>query len=92
MDWARRGPDRFADVQATVRTFDAVTRSGTVLLDDGTELPYDADAFDAGHIRLLRVGQRVRIEIDGSDAPGDRPPSADTQVTYLTILTLPDRR
>jgi 2-phospho-L-lactate/phosphoenolpyruvate guanylyltransferase len=67
-------------VQATVRSFDPVTRSGSVLLDDGTELGYDAPAFDAGGVRLLRLGQRVRIETDGP------------RVTYLTIATLPDRR
>ncbi|HEU4674781.1 MAG TPA: hypothetical protein VFS29_02260 [Motilibacteraceae bacterium] len=50
-------------MQATVRTFDAGTRSGTVLLDDGVELPYDAAAFDAGGLRLLRVGQRVRLDV-----------------------------
>jgi hypothetical protein len=63
-------------VQATVRSFDPDTRSGTVLLDDGTELPYDRPAFDAGGIRLLRVGQRVRIEVEGE------------QVSFLTIATL----
>ncbi len=63
-------------MQATVRSFDANSRSGTVLLDDGTELPYDRPAFDAGGIRLLRVGQRVRIEVDGA------------RVTFLTIATL----
>jgi 2-phospho-L-lactate guanylyltransferase len=55
-----------------------------VLLDDGVELPYDRDAFDAGGVRLLRVGQRVRIETrDGGDG---------RTVSYLTIATLPDRR
>jgi len=34
-------------VQATVRRFDAATGAGTVLLDDGVELPYDGAAFDA---------------------------------------------
>jgi len=63
-------------VQATVRGFDPATRSGTVLLDDGTELPYDRPAFDAGGLRLLRVGQRVRIEVVGA------------RVTFLTVATL----
>jgi hypothetical protein len=63
-------------VQATVRSYDPTDRSGTVLLDDGTELPYDRPAFDAGGVRLLRVGQRVRIEVDGP------------RVTFLTIATL----
>jgi 2-phospho-L-lactate guanylyltransferase len=53
------------DVQATVRTYDAATRSGSVLLDDGVEIPYDAEAFDAGGLRLLRPGQRVRLDLDG---------------------------
>lgn len=78
------GWDRFAGVQATVRTFDARTRAGSVLLDDGIELTYDATAFDAGGIRLLRVGQRVRVETQ--DGPDGR------AVTFLTIATLPDRR
>ena len=67
-------------MQATVRSFDAVTRSGTVLLDDGTELPYGSSAFDASGVRLLRLGQRVRIEVD--QAPGGR------EVSFLTIATL----
>jgi 2-phospho-L-lactate guanylyltransferase len=71
-------------VQATVRRFDPATRSGTVLLDDGTELPYGDTAFDASGLRLLRVGQRVRVEVAGTPA-GPR-------VTFLTIATLPDRR
>lgn len=70
-------------MQATVRYFDATTRSGTVLLDDGTELPYDDLAFARGGIRLLRVGQRVRITVSDRGGPA--------RVTSLTIATLPDR-
>jgi cold shock CspA family protein len=68
-------------VQATVRSFDPATRSGTVLLDDGVELPFDSAAFDASGLRLLRVGQRVRIEtaVGGHGRPA---------VTFLTIHTL----
>lgn len=68
-------------MQATVRSYDPATRSGSVLLDDGVELPYDRGAFDA-RLRLLRSGQRVRITIEGA------PPA--TRVTFLTIATLPD--
>jgi hypothetical protein len=67
-------------MQATVRTYDEVSRSGTVLTDDGTELSYDADAFIAGGLRLLRFGQRVRIRTD----------AAACRVTFLTLVTLPD--
>lgn len=52
-------------MQATSYTYDSRTRSGSVLLDDGTPLPFDAAAFDAGGLRLLRPGQRVRIDIEG---------------------------
>ena len=51
-------------MQATVRTFSPQTRSGTVLLDDGSGLEFDAPAFDAGGFRLLRPGQRVRVSVE----------------------------
>lgn len=65
-------------MQGTVRSFDPDTRGGTVLLDDGTELPYDASAFDAGGLRLARIGQRVALRAD-----------ADGRITALTLATLP---
>jgi len=68
-------------MQATVRTYDPQTRSGSVLLDDGIELPYDTAAFDAGGLRLVRFGQRVRIEVY----------PARERVTFLTLATLPTR-
>lgn len=52
-------------MQATAYTYDAGTRTGSVLLDDGTPVPFDAAAFDAGGLRVLRPGQRVRIETEG---------------------------
>ena len=51
-------------MQGTVATFDAQTRSGTLLLDDGSELSFPAAAFDASGLRLLRLGQRVTIAAD----------------------------
>ncbi|TDB70129.1 cold-shock protein [Micromonospora sp. KC723] len=53
-------------MQGTVASFDAQTRTGVLLLDDGTELAFPARAFDASGLRLLRLGQRLRVEI-GSD-------------------------
>ncbi|MEV0280586.1 hypothetical protein AB0I22_29950 [Streptomyces sp. NPDC050610] len=55
-------------MQATAYTYDFETRSGSVLLDDGTPLPFDAAAFDAGGLRLLRPGQRVRIEVASAES------------------------
>jgi hypothetical protein len=67
-------------MQATAYTYDSGTRSGSVLLDDGTPLDFGADAFDAGGLRLLRPGQRVRIEVTGE--------GADRRITFLTLQTL----
>lgn len=69
-------------MQASVHSFDPDTRSGNVLLDDGTLLPYDRNAFDRGGMRLARVGQRVRIRTEGE--------GADRRVVFLTLATLPD--
>ena len=70
-------------MQATVRSYDAATRSGSVILDDGTELSYDGPALLSSNVRFLRSGQRVRIEVVGT--------GRDVRVAFLTIATLPDR-
>ncbi|HEY7043428.1 MAG TPA: hypothetical protein VH419_07160, partial [Nocardioidaceae bacterium] len=62
--------------QGTVWAFDPDAQSGSVVLDDGTSLPFDARAFAVSGLRLLRPGQRVRVEV------------SDGAVTGLTILTL----
>jgi hypothetical protein len=64
-------------MQATVKAYDGETRSGSVLLDDGTELAFGALAFDAGGLRLLRLGQRVNIAVDGE------------WITAITLSTFP---
>ncbi|MGJ5891520.1 hypothetical protein ACSCBZ_06225 [Streptomyces niveiscabiei] len=64
-------------MQATAYTYDPETRTGQVLLDDGTPLPFGAEAFDAGGLRLLRVGQRVRIETQGTG-----------EALHITLVTL----
>ncbi|WP_406274197.1 hypothetical protein OHT93_27270 [Streptomyces sp. NBC_00191] len=67
-------------MQATSYTYDSDTRSGSVLLDDGTPVEFDAAAFDAGGLRLLRPGQRVRIETEGQDEA--------LRITLVTLATL----
>lgn len=52
-------------VPATARDHDPSTGAGTVLLDDGTETSYDAAAFAAGGLLLLRSGQRVHLHLRG---------------------------
>ena len=65
-------------MQGTVATFDAQTRSGTLLLDDGTELPFPAAAFARSGLRLLRLGQRVSVETDATGiVSGVRLPGID---------------
>lgn len=68
---------RLPSVQGTVRTYDATTRSGRVLLDDGSELEFDSAAFDAGGLRLLRFGQRVNLAVDGD------------RIGVITLATFP---
>ena len=67
-------------MQGTVRSFDPRTGSGDLLLDDGRALPFPGSAFDASGLRLLRLGQRVRLETD-----------AEGHVVRLTIMSLPFR-
>jgi cold shock CspA family protein len=58
-------------MQGTVATFDPATRTGSLLLDDGTQVDFGRDAFDVSGLRLLRLGQRVRIET-GTDGKVDK--------------------
>ncbi|MFI1989414.1 cold-shock protein [Actinoplanes sp. NPDC020271] len=51
-------------MQGTIATFDPGTHSGTLLLDDGSELVFGAEAFARSGLRLLRLGQRVSVEAE----------------------------
>lgn len=64
-------------MQATVSAFDPESETIKVLLDDGVELDVAPEAVPASGLRLLRTGQRVRVELTGEI------------VTKLQILTLP---
>ncbi|CAA9276200.1 MAG: hypothetical protein AVDCRST_MAG41-3250 [uncultured Corynebacteriales bacterium] len=64
-------------MQATVATFDPATGAGSVLTDRLDRLEFDGAAFAAGGLRLLRPGQRVRL-----DTAGDR-------IVRITVATLP---
>ena len=65
-------------VQATVFDFDQGDGSGTAVLDDGERISFGPAAFAASGLRLLRPGQRVRLEV-----------SSGGDVERLTIVTLP---
>jgi hypothetical protein len=68
-------------MQATVRSYDTGTRSGSVFTDDGTVLDFGPDALDGSGLRLLRPGQRIQFRSSGD------PP----RITALTLPTLPLR-
>ena len=69
--------DSAATQQGTVKAFDAGTRTGSVFTDDGIEHSFDANALSP-RIRHLRLGQRVRIALDGD------------RLSRMQIITLPD--
>jgi cold shock CspA family protein len=54
-------------MQASVHRFEPDT-GGSLLLDDGTEVPFDAEAFARSGLRLLRLGQRVTVDLAGEGA------------------------
>jgi hypothetical protein len=65
-------------MQGTVASYDEQRHHGSVLLDDGTRLLFSADAFAASGLRLVRVGQRVRITCTDSG-----------EVSAIGLITLP---
>jgi cold shock CspA family protein len=65
-------------MQATVRSFDPVTGSGSVFLDDGGVLDFGREAFAASGLLRLRRGQRVSLVLD-----------ADGVVRRLWLSTVP---
>jgi hypothetical protein len=62
--------------QGTIRTYDVATRTATLLDDRLVEHAVDADAVTASGLMELRIGQRVRYELDGE------------RVTNLNIVSL----
>ena len=67
-------------MQGTVKEFSEETRAGSVLLDDGTEIPLSPQAFSTSGLRKLQFGQRVRFEVEGE---GD-----NRRVSKIAIVTL----
>jgi 2-phospho-L-lactate/phosphoenolpyruvate guanylyltransferase len=50
-------------MQATVHAFDPISLTGSVVRDDGVLLPFDGSAFATSGLRLLRLGQRLTVEV-----------------------------
>ena len=53
-------------MQASVHRYDDKSGSGSVLLDDGREIPFDGMVFDASGLRHVRPGQRVSVEMSAT--------------------------
>lgn len=66
--------------QGTVKSFDPATGETVVLDDQLNELQVDREAFAASGLRELRLGQRVRFELESE---GDR-----ERVTNLNVVSL----
>ncbi len=49
--------------QGTIRDFDEQERTGSLLMDDRTEVAIDATSVEGSGLRLLRIGQRVRFDL-----------------------------
>ena len=55
-------------MQASVHRYDEQSASGTVLLDDGREVPFSSEVFRASALRRLGPGQRVSVQLDAAGA------------------------
>ena len=66
--------------QGTIKAFDVDSSTGS-LLDDGLkERHFDREAFVASGLRELRIGQRVRFELEGD--------ADDPRISHLNIVSL----
>lgn len=66
--------------QGTIKAFDTASSTGS-LLDDGLkERAFDREAFVASGLRELRIGQRVRFELEGD--------AEEPRVSHLNIVSL----
>ncbi|HNQ06116.1 MAG TPA: hypothetical protein PKH97_02895 [Tetrasphaera sp.] len=70
-------------MQGSVHRYDIETGDGSVLLDDGRELPFPGAALDGSGLRHLRVGQRVSLGVAG---PGTERP----EITRVWIVGIGD--
>ncbi len=66
--------------QGTIRNYHPSTRTGS-LMDDGlVEHAFDEDAFRASGLQELRIGQRVRFQIEDDEGT--------QRITHLNIVSL----
>jgi cold shock CspA family protein len=49
--------------QGTIKEFDIDERTGSLLMEDRTEVGIDATSVEGSGIRTLRIGQRVKFDL-----------------------------
>jgi 2-phospho-L-lactate guanylyltransferase len=49
--------------QGTIKDFDIEQRTGSLLMEDRTEVGIDATSVEGSGIRMLRIGQRVKFDL-----------------------------
>ena len=54
--------------QGTIKEFDVASRSGSLLMEDRSEIAIDATSLEGAGLRTLRIGQRVKFDL--SDEAG----------------------
>lgn len=57
-------------MQGTIKSYDTSTHTGSLLTDNRTEIAIDERSVADPAIRFLRIGQRVRFEVEQSDGGG----------------------
>jgi cold shock CspA family protein len=58
------------NVQGTIKDFDDAGRTGLLVTDDRTEVAIDERSLGDAFIHTLRIGQRVRFEVERTDEGG----------------------
>ena len=53
--------------QGTIKDWDEETRTGSLLMEDHTEVGIDSTSIEGSNIRTLRLGQRVRFDLTQAD-------------------------
>jgi cold shock CspA family protein len=49
--------------QGTIKDYDPRSRTGTLFMDDESEVHIDATSVEGAGIRILRIGQRVKFDV-----------------------------
>ena len=63
--------------QGTIKEYDDAARTGTLLMDDRREVTIDTTSIGDPAIRTLRLGQRVKFDLDET---GGAPVARDLRI------------